>query len=202
MFDARSKYRPPSVEKILWFEFLLNPALLEKYLSEPNSDLTPTDLIIKFLGNSILSVKPWKLNSKTKIKFLFSSPMFGNGPEEMITDNEYSKNGNEDNESKKKLALKLLALKVAAHLHWDLNILEKKNSGGDPNFNAINASDFTGDGLFACILYNVWLLRAVIEGSFPVKSQKGLNVQLPGQVDPSIISPSVIEMIMRKGKLG
>ncbi|GFW91596.1 integrator complex subunit 8 [Trichonephila clavipes] len=217
MFDARSKYRPPSVEKILWFEFLLNPALLEKYLSEPNSDPTPTDLIIKFLGNSMTPStvdQPGNMNSNQHNNSpLFSSPMFGNGPEEMITDNEYSKNGNEDSESKKKLALKLLALKVAAHLHWDLNILEKKLpltmqqslltellkiSGGDPNFNAINANDFTGDGLFACILYNVWLLRAVIEGSFPVKSQKGLNVQLPGQVDPSIISPSVIEMIMRK----
>ncbi|CAL1286239.1 unnamed protein product [Larinioides sclopetarius] len=159
MFEARSRYRPPSVEKVLWFEFLLNPNLLEKYLSEPNSD------------------------------------------------------GSEDKESKKKLALKLLALKVAAFLHWDLNILEKKLpltmqqalltellkiSGGDPNFNAMTASDFTGDGLFACILYNTWVLRAVIEGSFPVKSQKGLNVQLPGQMDPSIISPAVVESIMRK----
>lgn len=32
----------------------------------------------------------------------------------------------EDTESKKKLALKLLALKVTAFLKWNLNILEKK----------------------------------------------------------------------------
>ncbi|KFM78087.1 Integrator complex subunit 8, partial [Stegodyphus mimosarum] len=53
MFDSRTKHRPPSPQKILWFEFLLNPLLLEKHLTEGGTDPSPTDLIIKFLANSI-----------------------------------------------------------------------------------------------------------------------------------------------------
>ncbi|GIY33509.1 integrator complex subunit 8 [Caerostris darwini] len=218
MFEARNKYRPPSAEKVLWFEFLINPNLLESYLTEPNTDPGPTDLIIKFLGNSMAPINidqpgNMNLNQHGNSSPFLCSPVFGNGSEEMVTDSEHPKSGNEEKEDPKKIALKLLALKVAAHLKWDLNILEKKLpltmqqalltellkiSGGDTNFNAMNSNEFTGDGLFACILYNMWVLRAVIEGNFPVKSQKGINVQLPGQVDPSMISPAVIESIMRK----
>ncbi|KAG8179600.1 hypothetical protein JTE90_025765 [Oedothorax gibbosus] len=218
MFDARSKYRPPTTEKILWFEFLLNPAILEKYLSESNSDPGPTDLIIKFLINSMspLSIDPSgnmnpnQHNNSTQFPL---SPILGNGAEELIIDTDSSRNGTEEKESKKKLALKLLALKVAAYMKWDLNTLEKrlpltmqqalltellKITGSESNITSSNIKDFTADGLFAAVLYNRWVLRAVVEGSYPAKCQKGLNIQLPGQVDPSIISPAVIDSIIRK----
>ncbi|GIY36414.1 integrator complex subunit 8 [Caerostris extrusa] len=106
MFEARNKYRPPSAEKVLWFEFLINPNFLESYLAEPNTDPGPTDLIIKFLGNSMAPInidQPGNMNL-----------------------NQHG--GNEEKEDPKKIALKLLALKVAAHLKWDLNILEKSKN--------------------------------------------------------------------------
>ncbi|XP_042907329.1 integrator complex subunit 8 isoform X2 [Parasteatoda tepidariorum] len=216
MFDPRSKHRPPSPQKILWFEFLLNPALLERYLSEPNTDPGPTDLIIKFLCNSM---NPYGLdqagnaNSNHNNSGPFSpSPIFGNG-EDVIMEAEISKSSSDDKESKKKLALKLLALKVSAFLKWNLNILEKKLpltmqqalltellkiSSIDSNINNTITRDMSADALFACILYNSWVLRAVIDGSFPQKNQKGINVQLPGQIDPSILSSAVIDSILRK----
>ncbi|XP_035217929.1 integrator complex subunit 8-like isoform X2 [Stegodyphus dumicola] len=73
-----------------------------------------------------------------------------------------------------------------------------KICSNNPNINEIRYDDITTDAQFAHILYNIWILRAVVEGSFPTKSQKGLNVQLPGQVDPAIVSPALTESIMRK----
>ncbi|KFM78086.1 hypothetical protein X975_24644, partial [Stegodyphus mimosarum] len=54
-----------------------------------------------------------------------------------------------------------------------------KICSNNPNINEIRYDDITTDAQFAHILYNIWILRAVVEGSFPTKSQKGLNVQLP-----------------------
>ncbi|XP_054721357.1 integrator complex subunit 8-like isoform X2 [Uloborus diversus] len=212
MFDSRAKQRPPSPQKILWFEFLLNPTLLEKHLSDGSTDPSPTDLIIKFLTNSVNESHSDQAmglnNNQYNNSGVFSTGVPVNGMEEPPS--QIDLDLKEEKITKKKIALKLLALKVAASLQWDLNTLEKKLpltmqqslltelltvTGDDLSFSDPAA---TSDSLFARILYNLWVLRAVIEGSYPAKSPKGLNVQLPGLIDPSIISPAVVESIMRK----
>ncbi|XP_058460613.1 integrator complex subunit 8 [Malaya genurostris] len=100
----RPKTVPLSDETILWFEFLLKPNLLTKHLSRPVSDPTATELITQFLSISPENQNPNELNS----------------PEaDSMNKNEGLKY------SKKQLALKILALKVAAFLRWDLEVLEK-----------------------------------------------------------------------------
>lgn len=83
--------------------------------------------------------------------------------------------------SYKSIALKILSLKVAAYLKWDLDILERKIplpmqltllqdlfyvSGdvvveipGLPEFNVSNVSDHM---LFTIVLYHRWHIRAII----------------------------------------
>lgn len=91
---------PLTTENILWFEFLLDSTLLERHLNSPKPDPSPYDLINKFLGfeqkNEVVNVETEK-------------------PERDAPPNSY-----------KTLALKILTMKVMAHLKWDLDVLEPK----------------------------------------------------------------------------
>ena len=94
---------PLSSETLLWFEFLLDPTLLEKHLNKSNPDPSPTDLIVKFLN----------VDKKE---------------EAIVLDDE---NGDCNGHSapkitKKSLSIKLLSLRVAAFLNWDLDVFEIK----------------------------------------------------------------------------
>jgi integrator complex subunit 8 len=98
MDSPRSKIPTPATEtSILWFEFLLKPNLLAAHLKKISPEAA-TDLISHFL-----SVLP-----DNQVNNELNSP-----------DIEVLKLG------KKNLALKILALKVAAHLRWNLDVLEK-----------------------------------------------------------------------------
>uniref|UniRef100_A0A673AS23 INTS8 TPR repeats domain-containing protein n=1 Tax=Sphaeramia orbicularis TaxID=375764 RepID=A0A673AS23_9TELE len=78
-----------------WFEFLLDGSLLEKHLQKSNPDPTPVQLIIQFLEQAS---KP-SVNEQNQVQ-----PPADN---------------------RRNRTLKLLALKVAAHMKWDLDVLEK-----------------------------------------------------------------------------
>ncbi|KAG8230394.1 hypothetical protein J437_LFUL009867 [Ladona fulva] len=96
---------------MFWFEFLLNPSLLEEHLRKPSPDPSATELIIKFLAVAAgqkEAEKPETKNSDGEQKFCDV------------------KNEMSFRVSKKVLALRLLSLKVAAFLKWDLTILETK----------------------------------------------------------------------------
>ncbi|XP_046385637.1 integrator complex subunit 8 [Ischnura elegans] len=96
---------------MFWFEFLLNPSLLVEHLQKPSPDLSATELIIKFLAVAADQKEAEKIEPKPndgEIKFPDIKP-----------DEGYRV-------SKKVLALRLLSLKVAAFLKWDLSVLETK----------------------------------------------------------------------------
>lgn len=175
----RPKTVPLSEETILWFEFLLKPNLLTKHLTKPSPDPSPTDLITQFL-----SIAPENQNQNEL-----------NSPEaDSMNKNEGLKY------SKKQLALKILALKVAAFLRWDLDVLEKNlplqkqvqllsdlcsvTAGKAVNLplSLVHECPIIGpEGSkhslnFALTLYHRWVLRAqVIRGS-AAKSMKPFNV--------------------------
>lgn len=94
---------PLAPETILWFEFLLDPELLEKHLSKPNPDPSATDLIIKFLS-------------------------VDRREEAVVVDEENGENESNivSKTSRRSLAIKLMTLKVLAFLHWNLDTLEAK----------------------------------------------------------------------------
>lgn len=87
-------------KNILGFEFLLDPTLLQKHLNRPKPDPSPFDLITKFLG--------------------FEQKADAGGLENDKIEGEAQPN------TFKSLALKILTMKVMAHLKWDLDLLEPK----------------------------------------------------------------------------
>ncbi|XP_051728788.1 integrator complex subunit 8 isoform X2 [Ctenopharyngodon idella] len=93
--EAVSGSRPCTPPQTSWFEFLLDPSLLEQHLQGPHPDPSPVQLIIQFLEQAS---KP-SVNEQNQVQ----PPV----------------------DNRRNRTLKLMALKVAAHLRWDLNILEK-----------------------------------------------------------------------------
>lgn len=95
-------------ETVLWFEFLLKPELLEGYLKKNNSQHHAISLLEEFLGISCPSenlqvneINSPDSDSLNKIESL--SLKLG----------------------RKQLALKILSLKVASYLHFNLDTFEK-----------------------------------------------------------------------------
>ncbi|XP_067267786.1 integrator complex subunit 8 isoform X6 [Chanodichthys erythropterus] len=93
--EAVSGSRPCTPPQTSWFEFLLDPSLLEQHLQGPHPDPSPVQLIIQFLEQAS---KP-SVNEQNQVQ----PPV----------------------DNRRNRTLKLMALKVAAHLRWDLNMLEK-----------------------------------------------------------------------------
>uniref|UniRef100_A0A3B4XZ92 Integrator complex subunit 8 n=1 Tax=Seriola lalandi dorsalis TaxID=1841481 RepID=A0A3B4XZ92_SERLL len=87
--------RPSTPLQTSWFEFLLDGSLLENHLQKSNPDPLPVQLIIQFLEQAS---KP-SVNEQNQVQ-----PPADN---------------------RRNRTLKLLALKVAAHMKWDLEVLEK-----------------------------------------------------------------------------
>ncbi|KAG9463563.1 hypothetical protein GDO78_021494 [Eleutherodactylus coqui] len=96
--EAATSSRPCTPPQTSWFEFLLDVSLLESHLQKDYPDPPPVQLIIQFLEQAS---KP-TVNEQNQVQ--------------PPTDN------------KRNRTLKLLALKVAAFLTWDLDVLEKSLS--------------------------------------------------------------------------
>ncbi|XP_063975032.1 integrator complex subunit 8 isoform X2 [Diachasmimorpha longicaudata] len=191
---------PISPDTILWFEFLLNPGLLEKHISKSCPDPSPTDLMIKFM-----SINLDQKDSDVK-----------------IIDPEQLENGTVTRKwSHKSVALKILSLKVAAHLKWNLDILERKLPlpmqltflqdlfyvTGDvmveiPSLLEFPLESVSDQLLFTIVLYHRWILRAIINRAFNSKPNKAHMIHLPGIQDTSFfylgVPPTLIDEIMRK----
>ncbi|ELK08671.1 Integrator complex subunit 8 [Pteropus alecto] len=110
--EAATSSRPCTPPQTCWFEFLLEESLLEKHLRKPCPDPAPVQLIVQFLEQAS---KP-SVNEQNQVQ---PPP-----------------------DNKRNRILKLLALKVAAHLKWDLDILEKR------------------------------AVRTIVQSSFPIKQAK------------------------------
>ncbi|GAA6065001.1 integrator complex subunit 8 isoform X1 [Tachysurus ichikawai] len=93
--EAVSGSRPTTPPQTSWFEFLLDPSLLEQHFKKNCPDPPPVQLVIQFLEQAS---KP-SVNEQNQVQ-----PPADN---------------------RRNRTLKLLALKVAAHLRWDLDVLEK-----------------------------------------------------------------------------
>ncbi|KAG8441765.1 hypothetical protein GDO86_010805 [Hymenochirus boettgeri] len=157
--EAATSSRPCTPPQTAWFEFLLDETLLENHLQKSSPDPAPVQLIIQFLEQAS---KP-TVNEQNQVQ-----PPIDN---------------------KRNRTLKLLALKVAAHLKWDLDILEKSLSV--PVLNMLlnellcvskvppgtkhvdlDLSCLPPTTVMAVMLYNRWAIRTIVQSSFPLKPVK------------------------------
>lgn len=183
---------PISKDTFLWFEFLLNPNLLEEHLKKTKPDPSPTELIIKFLT---ISTEQSTGREPEIIVEIGDSEK----PKEIVKPQSTKLN-------KRSRALKILALKIAAYLNWDLSILESKLPFSIQlllfqdllrftNDNYIDPAthydiDFNNEPdhvLFALSLYHRWVLRAVIDNGLSFKLRPGV------QESGGLIMPPVSE---------
>uniref|UniRef100_A0A7N6B377 INTS8 TPR repeats domain-containing protein n=1 Tax=Anabas testudineus TaxID=64144 RepID=A0A7N6B377_ANATE len=167
--------RPSTPLQTSWFEFLLDGSLLEKHLEKSNPDPLPVQLIIQFLEQAS---KP-SVNEQNQVQ-----PPADN---------------------RRNRTLKLLALKVAAHMKWDLDVLEKgltipvlnmllnellcvsKVPPGVKHVD-LDLSTLPPTTAMAVIIYNRWAIRTIVLSSFPEKQTK------PGPHQMNIIVQQEKEM--------
>ncbi|XP_034174440.2 integrator complex subunit 8 [Osmia lignaria lignaria] len=188
---------PISPDTILWFEFLLNPSLLQQHLSKSSPDPSATDLIIKFMT----------INSEQK----------ENEVKIVDTETNDTKPNTTNKLTHRNLALKILSLKVAAYLKWDLDILAKKlplpiqltllqdlfyvtsdlsvEIPVVPEFTIHSISD---QALFTIVLYHRWHIRAIIYRALNNKQSKQQFLHIPGIQESTYVPPGVIDDIIRK----
>lgn len=177
---------PSSLPAVSWFEFLLDEELLEKHLQKDNPDPSPVQLIVQFLQQADAHVVKEPL------------PPIPSGDEQQEV-KVFIK------ENKKVKALRLLALRVAAHLKWNLNIiltgvplvmvqtliteLLKITLGCDFNTveDRLSGDTVTEEALFALHLYHRWCLMSVVRDSFPTRPVKQF-AQMQGQFDSMVAS--------------
>lgn len=151
--------RPSTPLQTSWFEFLLDGTLLEKHLQKQNPDPPPVQLIVQFLEQAS---KP-SVNEQNQVQ----PPV----------------------DNRRNRTLKLLALKVAAHMKWDLDALEKGLAS--PVLNMLlnellcvskvppgvkhidlDLSTLPPTTAMAVIIYNRWAIRTIVLSSFPEKQTK------------------------------
>ncbi|NXP51742.1 INT8 protein, partial [Heliornis fulica] len=157
--EAATSSRPCTPPQTSWFEFLLEEGLLEQHLQKPSPDPPPVQLIVQFLEQAS---KP-SVNEQNQVQ---PPP-----------------------DNKRNRILKLLALKVAAHLKWDLDVLEKSLSVPVLNMLLnellciskvppgtkhvdVDLSSLPPTTAMAILLYNRWAIRTIVQSSFPVKQAK------------------------------
>uniref|UniRef100_A0A8D0AC17 Integrator complex subunit 8 n=1 Tax=Sander lucioperca TaxID=283035 RepID=A0A8D0AC17_SANLU len=172
---AVTSSRPSTPLQTSWFEFLLDGSLLENHLQKSYPDPTPVQLIIQFLEQAS---KP-SVNEQNQVQ-----PPADN---------------------RRNRTLKLLALKVAAHMKWDLDSLEKgltipvlnmllnellcvsKVPPGVKHVD-LDLSTLPPTTAMAVIIYNRWAIRTIVLSSFPEKQTK------PGPHQMNIIVQQEKEM--------
>uniref|UniRef100_A0A8D3B9K6 INTS8 TPR repeats domain-containing protein n=1 Tax=Scophthalmus maximus TaxID=52904 RepID=A0A8D3B9K6_SCOMX len=166
---AVTSSRPGTPLQTSWFEFLLDGSLLEHHLQKSNPDPLPVQLIIQFLEQAS---KP-SVNEQNQVQ-----PPADN---------------------RRNRTLKLLALKVAAHMKWDLEVLEKgltipvlnmllnellcvsKVPPGVKHVD-LDLSTLPPTTAMAVIIYNRWAIRTIVLSSFPEKQTKPGPHQMNMQV--------------------
>lgn len=100
---------PANPDTVLWFEFLLDPNLLERHFNKVNPDPSPENLIIKFLSTSLEPPEDAEFHTI-------------NGISEHGGDiNHSSVNG-----SSRRQSLKILAIKICALWNFSLDEIESK----------------------------------------------------------------------------
>ncbi|XP_063439496.1 integrator complex subunit 8-like [Mytilus trossulus] len=206
--DEMMRHTSMSMSSVSWFEFLLDEHKLDNHLQQQNPDPSPCQLIIQFLQQA-------EAHLAASTALVREIPTTPNGQNDSRSEDGNMHDKLIVKESKKVIALKLLALKVAAHLNWNLNILLKNipvallqillnelmrlTVDGDIEEIKSTVSDYNSiseETLFSLQLYHRWTLLAVVRDSFPRRPIKSF-VQVQGQVDPAIAYHALNEIIMR-----
>ncbi|XP_013167151.1 PREDICTED: integrator complex subunit 8 [Papilio xuthus] len=185
---------PISPDTILWFEFILDPTLLKKHLSKRNPEPSACELIEEFL-----SVDAKNSASKAASERVVDVDGPPSPPTVTTTPLQFSR---------KQLALKILALKIAATLHWNLDVFETKLPpqiqqqlmqdlvyvATDTAF-AVPPQEIPTELLnkpqvqFALTLYHRWILRFPVKAALFAKSTKMPFVHVPGMQTDTGYSP-------------
>ncbi|XP_052063763.1 integrator complex subunit 8-like isoform X3 [Mytilus californianus] len=206
--DEMMRHTSMSMSSVSWFEFLLDEHKLDNHLQQQNPDPSPCQLIIQFLQQA-------EAHLAASTALVREIPTTPNGQNDSRSEDGNIHDKLVVKESKKVIALKLLALKVAAHLNWNLNILLKNipvallqillnelmrlTVDGDIEEIKSTVSDYNSiseETLFSLQLFHRWALLAVVRDSFPRRPIKSF-VQVQGQVDPTIAYHALNEVIMR-----
>ncbi|XP_041376535.1 integrator complex subunit 8-like [Gigantopelta aegis] len=198
---------PITLPAIAWYEFILDEKLLEEHLKKDNPDPSPVDLIIQFLQQADVELTNAALNKEQQQQRAIT-------PQPLIYEPKPDTNGKVLEENKKVKALRLLAMKVAAHLKWNMNVLEKgvplpvsqtllvellRMTMGDLMVSAkdpdLDLSTLSDEAAFAVHLYHRWCLHSVVKDSFPCRPPRQVFFPIPGQVDPAMAMAAATEAI-------
>ncbi|CAH1798777.1 unnamed protein product [Owenia fusiformis] len=178
------------VNKPMWFEFVLNEELLEQHLAQNPPDPSATALIQQFLNQAEISQKLAKDDKEGAAK--------QQGQDNNTVENEDG--GDVEKRLRRIHTLKLLAMKSAAYLKWDLSILQDKlplmvvqavllellccTLNDDWEVTKHTTLDYTSipdEAWFALQLYHRCCVQCVIQESFPHRQTQSANIVLPGQ---------------------
>ncbi|CAH0699083.1 unnamed protein product [Spodoptera exigua] len=185
---------PISPDTILWFEFLLDPNLLKKHLSKTNPEPSACELIEEFLS---VDTKNGNKPTSERVVDVDAPPT----PPSATTPAPAQF-------TRKQLALKILALKVASTLHWNLDIFENKlppqiqqqlmqdlvYMSTDAAF-AVPPQEIPAELLqqpqvqFALVLYHRWVVRFPVKAALYAKSNKMSYIHIPGMQLDSAYTP-------------
>ncbi|XP_026812278.1 integrator complex subunit 8 [Rhopalosiphum maidis] len=172
----------------LWFEFLIEPSLLEEHLNKSHADPSATELLIKFLYSSMERPKDLPLIDIDD-----------------LMDNSRIDKKIEYRKRKKYECLKILAMKIVSFWEWDLNILQTRVPISlqiifvqdllDLVSNGLNLIDFEShsaienlsqlkdEQIFAIALFHRWTLTVIINYTLSKKSSFTLGPVQDGNED-------------------
>ncbi|KAL4235107.1 Integrator complex subunit 8 [Mactra antiquata] len=210
---------PATTPSIAWYEFVLNEKLLEDHLSKENPDPSPIQLISMFLQEAENQLAANNIEQPPQVpnvqpSYIPTSPVGTASSQPMDIDLRAMEDlaepkvepkpvSPQPNTEKKKIkALRILALKVAAFLKWNLTTLNKglpvsmlntlftellkytmDISPDAAKFTDLHFDVLSEQALFAAQLYHRWCVLTLVKHSFPSKPIKTF-MQVQGQIDP------------------
>ncbi|XP_070575185.1 integrator complex subunit 8-like [Ptychodera flava] len=191
---------------VVWYEFLLNPSLLEEHLAKETAEPSPVQLIGIFLEHALAQAPPSNLWQPTE------STAQGNAASAPGGQNNAQIVSNNTTEKKRTKMLKSLALQTAAHLNWNLTIIQSSlpihlahslltdflrhtHTPVDSPVESLDFSTMDDNRAIALITYHRWCIRLVVLEGFPVKPTKPSALQ--GVPDIAQVQPNVKENILK-----
>ncbi|XP_077983182.1 integrator complex subunit 8-like [Glandiceps talaboti] len=192
---------------VVWYEFVLNANLLEEHLSQEKPDPGPIQLIADFLEHAAAQSSQQQTPVATT-----PQATEGQGSSTPGTVQNNAVGSSVHVEKKRTKMLKSLALQTAAHLNWNLNVIQTslqihlahglltdflRHTQAPVNspiesLDFANIDDYKAVALFT---YHRWCVRSIVLESFPVKPVKPSTLQ--GVPEIAQVQPAVKESILK-----
>lgn len=207
--SGRPSMGPVTLPAVACFEFILDESLLEKHLSEPNPDPTPGQMIVNFMQQA-------EAQNNATLPTHNKGDMGNNHTGSADVKSEDIPENKLPGFNKKVKALKILALKVAAFLKWDLEILGKsipltmaqtlllelvRATMGNGSIEKVNTvldfSSLSDEAAFAVQLFHRWCIETVVMDTFPNRPQKTSFVSVPGIQEAMFTLAGINESLVR-----